>query len=64
VQESARESKLVKRSETKRGEAIEAAPRGIARQIVQYVHSGTIHTFARRGGKKHDRVSSRASHTR
>jgi len=36
VQENAKESKLVKR-----GEAI---PRGIARQIVQYVHSGTIHT--------------------
>jgi len=33
---SARESKFVMRGE--------AVPRGIACQIVQYVHSGTIHT--------------------
>jgi len=41
VRESATESKLVRRGESRRGEAV---PRGIASHVVQYVHSGSMHT--------------------
>jgi len=44
VDVSARECKRVKICQARREAGEQAVPRGIACQIVQYVHSGTLHT--------------------